>query len=81
MSKVDIDGGRTLKAIRIFLDMSQDEFAHLLGSTKTTISRRENGTEAKLSLSEVVKLQDALASRGKEIRDFIEASGPNTQSA
>lgn len=72
MSKVDIDGGRTLKSIRVFLGLSQDEFAHLLGSTKTTVSRRENGSEAKLSLSEIVKLQEALAAKGKEIRDFIE---------
>lgn len=72
MGKVDIDGGRTLKSIRVFLGLSQDEFAHLLGSTKTTVSRRENGTEAKLSLSEIVRLQEALAAKGKEIRDFIE---------
>lgn len=79
MSKVDIDGGRTLKSIRVFLGLSQDEFAHLLGSTKTTVSRRENGSEAKLSLSEIVRLQDALAAQGKQIRDFLEPT--ETQNA
>jgi transcriptional regulator with XRE-family HTH domain len=64
-------GGAALKAIRDFLDLSQDEFAHLIGSTKNTISRRENGSNPMLSLSEVVKLQDALSVRGKTIRDFL----------
>jgi DNA-binding XRE family transcriptional regulator len=64
-------GGTALKAIRDFLDLSQDEFAHLIGSTKNTISRRENGSNPMLSLSEVVKLQDALSVKGKTIRDFL----------
>jgi DNA-binding transcriptional regulator YiaG len=67
----ETEGGAALKAIRDFLDLSQDEFAHLIGTTKNTVSRRENGSNPMLSLPEVVKLQEALSAKGKSISDFL----------
>lgn len=63
--------GAVLKEIRDFLELSQDEFAHLIGSTKSTISRRENGSRPLLSLGEFVKLDNALESKGRRVRDFL----------
>jgi DNA-binding XRE family transcriptional regulator len=71
--------GKVLKDIRQFLGLSQDGFAALLGSTKSTVSRRENGSNPMLTLSEVVKLEEALSQRGKEIKDFLQS--PDTQNA
>ncbi|NJR70510.1 MAG: helix-turn-helix transcriptional regulator [Synechococcales cyanobacterium CRU_2_2] len=71
--------GKVLKDIRQFLGLSQDGFAALLGSTKSTVSRRENGSNPMLTLSEIVKLEEALAQRGKEIKDFLQS--PDTQNA
>ena len=70
-----VDRGNVLKNIRDFLGMSQDEFAKMLGSTATTVSRRERSdwAVAKLTLLEVVRLQNALALQGKQIQDFLDS--------
>ena len=65
-------GGNPLKEIREFLGLSQDRFAALLGSTKTTVGRRERGESIpQLTLHEIARLEEALAEVGKTIGDFV----------
>lgn len=78
-----VDGGLTLKAIRVYLGLTQEEFARLIGTTATTVSRRERqvGGEPMLTLGEVLRLQKALSATGKELGDFVVPAPTQTQNA
>jgi transcriptional regulator with XRE-family HTH domain len=79
--QVNSQEGKALKEIRQFLGLSQDGFAALLGSTKSTVSRRENGSNPMLTLPEIVRLEEALAERGRKIKEFLASPDQETESA
>jgi DNA-binding transcriptional regulator YiaG len=77
--RIDSQGGNALKQIRDFLDLSQDGFAALLGTTKNTVARRERGEgEPMLTLSQWLRLQRALDARGRSIEEFLPEGLPES---
>ncbi|NJM57155.1 MAG: helix-turn-helix domain-containing protein [Synechococcales cyanobacterium RU_4_20] len=68
-----------MKQIRDFLDLSQDGFAALLGTTKNTVARRERGEgEPMLTLSQWLRLQKALSDKGRQIEEFLPDGLPDS---
>jgi transcriptional regulator with XRE-family HTH domain len=68
--------GSPLKAVREALGLTQAQFGALLGGGSdpvavTTVSRREVSSTARLDWEEIVRLDDALASKGLRFRDFL----------
>jgi transcriptional regulator with XRE-family HTH domain len=63
-------GTPVLKEIRLFLGLTQAQFAALLGTTEKTVSRRERGGGIGLDWEEVCVLEKTLSSKGKRLSDF-----------
>lgn len=59
-----------LKEIRLFLGLTQAQFAALLGTTEKTVSRREKGGGLGLDWDEVCVLEKAVVAKGKRLSDF-----------
>ena len=80
VEKQEACGGSPLKEIRLFLGMTQAQFAALIGSSETTVRRREKGSGVGLDWPEIVALERALLAHGKHLSDFPSRT-PETQNA
>ncbi len=73
-------GESPLKKIRSVLDVTQEEFAQMLGVSVFTVSRWERGTrEAAFTLAQIQLLQSALEEHGLSLSSFPLESSTEAQ--
>ncbi|OCR00236.1 hypothetical protein BCD67_24840 [Oscillatoriales cyanobacterium USR001] len=73
-----LDEGSPLKKFREELDISQEEFARIIGVSSKSVSNWERGvTPATLGISQIKALDRLLRSKGKSISELPDSFGPS----